>query len=120
MPDWASALIKDLLAPTGIVALAFGWWFKARRDDRKEKEAAEAAERKAEKERTERLEGKVESLLHDAAASARELNAQLMARIDMDEKQNTVLNAASEALTENAKVLARLEPILAKLMERKS
>lgn len=118
MPEWAMQL---LVAGGGLALIGGGiraWW-TAWLEDRKAKSDAAAAEKKSQQERTEKLEGKVESLLHDAAASAKELNAQLIARIDMDEKQNTVIAANTEALKENAKLYARIEALLSRLLETK-
>jgi pyruvate-formate lyase len=92
---------------------------KAKRDAQAEERLAEVAEKKSLQDRADKYQGKVESLLHDAVAAQRELVAQMSERIKMDEAQNTVLNAATAALTENTKVLARLEPLLTKLVELK-
>lgn len=121
MPEWASALLKDALAPTGIVALGLGWWFKTRRDDKKEQAAAEAADRKsredaaaAEKrslqERAEKLEAKVESLLMDANAYLRETDVLRAERIVTDKQMVALATAMITALE-------RAEAIAAKLLK---
>lgn len=103
----------------GLLAGAARAWWTAWREDSKAKKDAEAAEKKSLQDRADKYQGKVESLLHDAVGTQRELVSQMQERIKMDEAQNTVLNAATAALTENTKILARLEPLLAKLVEHK-
>lgn len=109
MPEWATALLKEALAPTGILALAFGWWFKTKRDDKRAAADRAAAEKKSLEDRIERLQEKIHSLLMDAIAREREHNAQQADRIATDAKQNEVIITATTALKDFAVIAARIE-----------
>lgn len=119
MPEWLMQLLGTL-GGLGLIAAAvrgvFNRWIA------KVDAAANSVttDKKTQAERIEKLEGKVESLLHDAVAGVKELNAQLLARIDMDEKQNTVLTATAQALADNARIFARIESLLGRLLEGKA
>lgn len=108
MPEWAMQLLLALIGSASVTG-GIGWFFRSRRDDRKEEEARRSAIYAASEARCEKLQGKVESLLMDAIARERENNAQMSERIEMDAKQNEVILAATGTLKECAMFLARLE-----------
>jgi hypothetical protein len=119
MPDWAQELLLAVLGSTTFAG-AVGWWFKSRREDRKEEDARKEAVRLALEGRTEamrlalearveKLNDKVESLLRDAIAREREVIDRDRERIDMDAKQNEVISAATTALKEATVVMAALK-----------
>lgn len=119
MPDWLQNLIIAALS-SATVASGVGWWFKSRREDRKEEnarkeatrlalEARVEATRIALEQRVERLNDKVESLLRDAIAREREVIGQTRERIEMDAKQNVVIEAATTALKEATVLMAKIK-----------
>lgn len=119
MPDWVQNLIIAAFGSSTLAA-GIGWWFKSRREDRKEESARKEAVRLALEARTEairlalegrveRLNDKVESLLRDAIAREREVIGQTRERIEMDEKQTKVIEAATTALKEATATMAALK-----------
>jgi hypothetical protein len=119
MPDWVQNLIIAAFGSTTLAG-AIGWWFKSRREDRKEENARKEATRLALEARTEatrlalearieKLNDKVESLLRDAIARERETIAQNEERLAMDQKQNEVISAATTALKEAAAVMVKMK-----------
>lgn len=119
MPDWVQNLIIAAFGSTTLAG-AIGWWFKSRREDRKEADARREATRLSLEARTEamrialesrveRLNDKVESLLRDAIAREREVITQNEERLDMDKKQLEVITAATTALKEATATMAKMK-----------
>lgn len=119
MPDWVQNLIIAAFG-SSTLAGAIRWWFKSRREDRKEKDARSEAIRLALEARTEatrvaletrveKLNDKVESLLRDAIAREREAINQTRERMEMDAKQNEVISAATSALKEATVLMAKMK-----------
>lgn len=108
MPDWAMTL---LVTAGGLAMMGGGakaWW-SAWREDRKAKADAAAGEKRSLESRVERLQDKLESLLRDAVAQAKDDKAERAERLAMDAKLFDLLSTISAALKEAATIKAKLE-----------
>lgn len=108
MPDWLQQLLLAVIGSASITG-GIGWWFKTRRDDRKEEADRRIVLHATLETRIEKLQVKIESLLMDAIAREKEANVQMTQRIEMDARQNEVITAATTALKEAAIIMAHLE-----------
>ncbi|HTE35714.1 MAG TPA: hypothetical protein VK630_04145 [Reyranella sp.] len=107
MPGWLTELVATVLGSTAILS-GIAWLFKSWRDDRLARDARQQAIVDKLEARNEALRGKVESMLMDAVAFARETKGEQAERLAMDKQLASVATAMTAALDRSDAANAKL------------